>query len=501
MDPWKLLPLVLIMATYLLSGCASSAIHDVSSSGNLSAVKSYVEGGGDLENRGDKNWVSGRYHYAGKTPLHMAVENNQSHVVRYLMEKGADIEAKTSAGETPLILSAKSGNIHMFDLLLSYSATRFAVDENGNTSLMAALDSLKEQPEKAFAMATFLIQRKADVHATNRWGRTPLHLAAQYDLESVARVLIQYGANINALNNYGESPLFLSLKSTYFSYKDAAYQFKRSKTFEYLVQLEQNFNVKNKKGRTLLHRVCYPEYVNMLMDKNAPKELADNEGETPVFFAIEHCPVETVAAYIRRGFDVKSTGVKGKTVTLAALNNVYFRQEMLNFVIENGADVTQQDSVGRSAIHQAGAHSPDIIDAVIRHGGDINARTKTNSTPLHVAASLNLSQLMGHDFVNQRNLNTQAYHHLLNKPGIQINVRDVKGCTPLHRAVNSNSLEKIKLLLEKGADFNIAEDRGHTPMDMAALSKKQPIIDIFKQYGARPNMDFTKSYGVLCAYP
>lgn len=501
MTSWRSCPLILLAMTYILSGCASSKIHEVSSLGDLGAVQSYVENGGNLEERGDKNWVSGLYHYAGKTPLHVAVENNQLAVVRYLIEKGADIEARTSAGETPLILSAKSANIDMFDFLIAQSANGFAVDENGNTALLAALDSLKDQPEQAFKIATALIQRKADVHATNRWGRTPLHLAAQHDLESVAKLLIRHGANINALNKYGESPLFVSLKNTYFSYKDATYEFKRSKTFEYLVQLKQKFNVKNQKGLTLLHRVCYPDYVEMLMDKGAPKNEPNNEGEPPLFFAVEHCPIETVAVYLKRGFGVNSTGVKGKTLTLAALNNVYFRQEMLSFLVEKGADVTQQDSVGRSAIHQAGAHSPEIIDIVIRHGGDINARAKTNSTPLHVAASLNISKLISYDFQSQRDLNVLAYDYLLNKPGIQMNVKDVKGCTPLHRAVNSNSLKKIELLLAKGADFNIAENRGHTPMDLAVLSKSQPMIDVFKQYGAVSKMDASKSYRVLCAYP
>lgn len=501
MKTLKRFALAWVGAVFMLSGCAQNAVHESALAGEVGQLKAYVEGGGNIEDRGDKNWVSGLYHYDGKTPLHMAVEGNQPEAVRYLMSKGADIEAKTSAGETPLLLSAKAGNIAMFDLLLSSGAERFATDDNGNTALLLALDALKDEPEKALQMTEALIQRDADVNATNRWQRIPLHLAAQHDFEPVARLLIQKGANINALNNDGETPLYVSLGSPYFINSSPKYDYYRSKTFEYLVTLDQNFQVKNRRGRTLLHQACYPDYISVLLDKNAPKYEQDKDGETPLFFALEHCLPESVGVYFKHGFDVKSTGVKGKTVTLAALNNAYFRHEMLAFVIEQGADVTQQDSLGRSAIHQAAAHSPQILDLVIQQGGDINARTKTNATPLHVAASINITKLIRNDYQNQRDLNNETYAYLLDKAGIEVNPKDAKGCTPLHRAVNSGSREKIQLLLEHGADVNAREERGHTAMDMAVLLKDKPMIDLFKQAGATSDIDPKKYYRVLCTYP
>jgi ankyrin repeat protein len=501
MKTLKRFSLALVGAVFLLSGCAKNAVHESALAGDLGQLKAYVEGGGNIEDRGDKNWVSGLYHYDGKTPLHMAVEGNQPDAVRYLISKGADIEAKTSAGETPLLLSAKAGNMAMFDLLLSSGAQRFATDDNGNTALLLALEGLKDAPEKALQTADSLIQRNADVNATNRWLRTPLHLAAQYDFEPVARLLVQKGANINAVNDDGETPLFVSLGSPYFVKSPPKYDFHRSKTFEYLVTLDQDLQVKNRRGRTLLHQTCHSDYISVLLDKSAPKYEQDKDGETPLFFALEHCPPESVAVYFKGGFDARSTGVEGKTVTLAALNNAYFRHEMLAFVIEQGADVTQQDSLGRSAIHQAAAHSPQILDLVIRHGGDINARTKTNATPLHVAASINISKLIRSDYQNQRDLNNETYAYLLDKAGIEVNPKDAKGCTPLHRAVNSGSREKIRLLLEHGADVNAKEERGHTAMDMAVLRKDQSMIDLFKQAGVTSAIDPKKSYRVLCTYP
>lgn len=501
MKPWSSLLTALFSFALILSGCATSAIHEAASAGNMGKLEAYVEGGGDLEEKGDKNWGSGFYHYGGKTPLHMAVEGNQPKAIRYLISQGADIEAKTGTGETPLLLSVKAGNMAVFDLLLSNGAERFAVDENGNTALLVALDALAEHPLKALETAEALIQRGADVNAANRWRRTPLHLAAKHHLEAVARLLIQQGAKINALNKDGESPLYVSLERPYAAYGLPDHDSYRSKTFEYLVTLKQDLQVQNNKGRTLLHRTCHPDYIRILLDKNAPKDKQNQDGDTPFFFALEFCPADAVAVYLDRGFSPKSTGVKGRTVVQAGLSNAYFREEVVSFVIAEGADVTQQDSAGQSAIHQAAAHSPQILDLVIRHGGDINARAKTNATPLHVAASIDISRIIGKDFQKERDLNNETYAHLLSKPGIKINPEDIKGCTPLHRAVNSGSRKKIRLLIERGADVNAKEERGHTPMDMAVFRKDERMVDLFRQHGATSSVDPTKSYRVLCSYP
>lgn len=494
MKPWQLLS-VLMSAVILLTGCATSAIHEAALKGDIGQLQNYVDKGGDIEERSDKNWVSGLYHYAGKTPLHMAVEGNQPDAVRYLLGKGADIEAKTSQGETPLLLSAKAGNMTLFDLLLRQGADRFTVDNGKRTALLLALAGLAKHPVKAYEVAGELISRRADVNTRDRWENTPLHLAAKHNLETVARLLIHNGADINTRNIYGETPLFASQRSPYLS------QHNRQKSFEYLVTLKQDFRIQNSRGRTLLHRTCHPPHVRMLLNKGVPANKQDEDGHTPPFFALSHCKPEAVSIYLEQGFDLKNTGAKGRTVVLAALDNRNFRDDMVSFVIAKGADVTQQDQEGRSAIHRAAAHSPELLDLIITHGGNINAQTRAGATPLHVATSTIIDRIVSRDFHNARDLNIRAYAHLLDKADIDINATDINGCTPLHRAVNSNSLKKIQLLLEHGAKVNIKESRGHTPMDMAVLKKNKPMMALFQKYGGNATVDSDSSYSVLCAYP
>ncbi|WP_341816884.1 ankyrin repeat domain-containing protein [Wolbachia endosymbiont (group A) of Agelastica alni] len=54
----------------------------------------------------------------------------------------------------------------------------------------------------------------------------------------------------------------------------------------------------------------------------------------------------------------------------------------------------------------------------------------------------------------------------------QINEKDAAGCTILHRAAQVSDPEVIKLLIEKGVEVNIKNNYGETPLHLAAFYGK-----------------------------
>lgn len=56
------------------------------------------------------------------TPLHVAAKWGKTNMVSLLIEKGANIEAKTRDGLTPLHCAARSGHEQVVDMLLERSA-------------------------------------------------------------------------------------------------------------------------------------------------------------------------------------------------------------------------------------------------------------------------------------------------------------------------------------------------------------------------------------------
>jgi ankyrin repeat protein len=69
------------------------------------------------------------------TLLHDAVIQNHIDLAKYLLEKGADVNAVKTDGVTALHIAARNGNIEMIMLLLQWEATINAVDAKGWTPL------------------------------------------------------------------------------------------------------------------------------------------------------------------------------------------------------------------------------------------------------------------------------------------------------------------------------------------------------------------------------
>ena len=55
-----------------------------------------------------------------------------------------------------------------------------------------------------------LVQQKVDINAVQRDGATALHWAARWDDVPMAELLIRAGANVSATNRFGVTPLSLA---------------------------------------------------------------------------------------------------------------------------------------------------------------------------------------------------------------------------------------------------------------------------------------------------
>lgn len=72
------------------------------------------------------------------TLLHEAVQMNQLHIAKYLLEIGADVGACSENGNTPLHLAVEDSNVLAVKLLLSYKADPNAVNKSGYDSFKKA---------------------------------------------------------------------------------------------------------------------------------------------------------------------------------------------------------------------------------------------------------------------------------------------------------------------------------------------------------------------------
>ena len=198
-------------------------IHEAAEKGDLADVKRHLQRGVKVNAR-DEN---------GSTPLMSAVMCDHLDVVKYLVAKGADVNAKSSNnGTTPLMSAAMRDLLDMVKYLIANGADVNAKDSEGTTPLMLAATW-----GHLLDVVEFLVSNGADVNAKDSKGTTPLILAGVERMDAV-KFLIDNGADVNAK---GKDERTLLIYATMCGSLDAV---------KYLVAKGADVNTKDNKGLT-----------------------------------------------------------------------------------------------------------------------------------------------------------------------------------------------------------------------------------------------------------
>lgn len=174
-----------------------TALHWAAKTGNRAALEALIAA------KADPN-VKDRQ---GRTPLWLGVETDLE-VVKYLVEKGADVNARDTIKSTPLLWASGFGKPETVEFLLSKGADVMAVDDNGWTALIWAAGLGQPQTVEV------LVKAKADINAADRQtGDTPLLRGARTGKPESLKFLLAAGADVKATNKNGQTALHLAAAS------------------------------------------------------------------------------------------------------------------------------------------------------------------------------------------------------------------------------------------------------------------------------------------------
>ncbi|KAM0661747.1 hypothetical protein ACHAPH_002361 [Verticillium nonalfalfae] len=169
-----------------------SALHLAILSQHDGAVEALVEANADIEATTPD----------GKRPLFLAIEESRTEVVRFLLAHHALTDAD-AGGRMPLHEAASRGNVHVVRLLLDYGADIQALSTDEKDALFFAVRS------QIVAVARLLLDRGADPDAyLSEDPPTALHLASELCDVEMMRMLLERRAKVDLRDFNGATPLF-----------------------------------------------------------------------------------------------------------------------------------------------------------------------------------------------------------------------------------------------------------------------------------------------------
>jgi len=225
---------------------ANRAIGDTAAAGDFERLKLLVEAGCDVNG----------YHRNGKStrpfdlhrfeiPWLMAAQSGNVDCVRYLIDNGANVDARDSREETALFAA---GSLGVTRMLVEAGVPLEAVNWLGETALTNAVTEGLEAMERIKG----LIEAGANVNATHRHGYTVYMSAVSSparDIE-ILKLLIQSGADPHAVTPNGYNAFQEAIA---FERGDEAEDVTRS-ILSYLKELGVDMNLRNELGQTTFER-------------------------------------------------------------------------------------------------------------------------------------------------------------------------------------------------------------------------------------------------------
>lgn len=230
--------------------------------------------------------------------------------------------------------------------------------------------------------------------------------------------------------------------------------------------------------------------VQALLQAGASVNEAQNDGSTPLLWAVYQVDEELVTELLRREADPNRANVFGASPLseAARLANL----PMVERLLAAGADPNIANDDGQTPLMLAAYNgSLDVVKALVAKGADVNAVERwTGQTALMWAAARRNADVAKFLIEKGADVQRRATHfdwssQMTSEPRGQY--RPAGGLTPLLYAARSGCLECVEAMLQAGADPNIPSPEGVTPLLVAIDNFHFDIANLLLDEGADPH--------------
>ena len=189
-----------------------------------------------------------------------------------------------------------------------------------------------------------------------------------------------------------------------------------------------------------------------------------------------------VELLINHGADVNAKDALANTAVHFSARNGY--QLVVEQLIHSNANLDLQNNNGETALHLAAKYGhAECVEILLKYGARADITNKVLKTPLHYSVITN----------RQNPAMVEATKAFLQTVGGTCNV-DVRGRTPLHCAVQNRATDHVEILLQfdnhkEQHSVNMTDHLGNTPLHYAAELDDCEIVQRLLQHRASPNQE------------
>jgi len=482
----------------------------------------------------------------GFTSLLLATSQNNIPIISILLDNGVDINIQDDDGDTPLQSALLYKHYDSADFLYSKGAI---IDNRANNDGVTLLhvSVIAEFPD----FVQKCINNDLDVNYSQKDGYTPLHFAAMIGNTSIVKILLDKGANVHSKDKDGNTPLHIAAQ-------------KHIELLRLLISKYDSLDLKNNAGMTPLHNAAiHNKYENIefllyglgfryIVNINA----IDNDGQTPLNYAIQNSNIESVRVLIKFSKAdislINSFGLNAQQIALETKNRLAERLQAVSTTLSaiinqtNPAIAVDEVAEGerlrnqyisiildRDSIKENYVNAIDILRMVTEYQSQQGTNTLqkkenvskgfvggTNTDNFEEIANSNFSDTQS-DFYSDpldnsshsiriatqdlRNQDMTVALDLMEKLKLKKDKRKMRLNRELikeliylenHRLLSIASknvmLSIIEDLLKKGADPNFISEYSKAPLLIASKNNWLKIVKLLLKYGANTEIKIPK---------
>lgn len=354
------------------------------------------------------------------TPLHYAVGERKTEIVRFLLQNKADVNVKDALEITPLHLACQ----YTFEELSK-------IVSNSLQSPLSSvdIDSWILNQNEQIKIVKLLLEYNSDVNAREYFGKTPLFHALE-NFVKICPIKMKLEIKVNLIQ-------------------------KRKELIHLLLKYGADVNISDNEGVTILHDLSEYDVIFYELDK-----------------------VEMAKLILSKGADINAKTKANKTPLFLSIRNKFVN--LAELLISYGADINCTCNVWNNftPLHaltyysEYNSHTVNLLNMLLENGANVHAREVDEATALHIAIDCHGIER------NIRDDDDQMALSLL-KFGAEVDASDRNGQTPLHRACLNRYTIGAKGLLNHGADINIEDEFGNTPLSLACYRVQEESNTVF----------------------